>query len=411
MSRDSDEKIDAGTPALYVLCGATRRKWRPLQGDVVMLGRSPGCDIGLVSPEVAPVHCLIIRTLSGWRIRDCSGRATRVNGKSIHDEPLRNGDVIQIGTFSFEAKLPAVAGHQVAAPAQAAPAPRRSTVVSTNDAERERMLRSRRRLADLALGMRRRLRDHENERQAQDQERRTLEQQRNDLEQIEQRLRHAHKDQLPRSDTSTDLERLAADKERLASEKLARLEARQAELDSYASHLRRKADRISDEQQEYARRAEAEQAEVEADLIQMRVDLAKEQRTLETWQQHLARRHNELEAMAGQFTEELQHERDQFEAERTQMQEEREQLTRDRERYEAQGEEIAQLRAELEHLRTQARPKAAEPSPARESVSENGSSDRLASARKLLQDLQQRRKLTTYKPPSHPVLTPPSRQG
>ena len=75
MSKDSDEKIDAGTPALFVLCGATRKKWRPLQGDVVMLGRSSGCDIGLVSPEVAPVHCVIVRTLSGWRIRDCSGRA------------------------------------------------------------------------------------------------------------------------------------------------------------------------------------------------------------------------------------------------------------------------------------------------------------------------------------------------
>ena len=214
MSKESEDKIDAGTPALFVLCGATRKKWRPLQGDVVMLGRSPGCDIGLVSPEVAPVHCVIVRTLSGWRIRDCSGRAPRVNGKAIQDEPLRNGDVIQIGTFSFEAKLPAIAGHHVAAPAAAA---RRAPVV-TNDADRERLLRSRRHLVDLALGMRRRLRDLDGERQANEQERKVLEQQRNDLEQIERRLRQAHKDPLAKNETATDLERMAADKERVAAE-------------------------------------------------------------------------------------------------------------------------------------------------------------------------------------------------
>ena len=403
MSRDSEDKIDAGTPALYVLCGATRKKWRPLQGDVVMLGRSPGCDIGLVSPEVAPVHCLIIRTLNGWRIRDCSGRATRVNGKTIQDEPLRNGDVLQIGTFSFEARLPAVPGHYVASPAQAAAAPRRSTVVRTGDAERERLMRSRRRLADLALGMRRRLRDHENERQDHEQERKTLEQQRNDLEQIEGRLRKAHEGSLTKNETATDLERMAADKERVASEKVARAEARQAELDSYATHLRRQADRAHADQIAYARRAEAEHAEVEAELIQQRVDQVKEQRTLETWQQQLAHRQGELEVMAEQLTDVLQNEREQVEGERARMKQ-------DREQFEAQQAETAQLRAELERLRSQTQARAAEPAP-RHTVAEDDNGDRLASARKLLQDLQQRRRNTVYKPPSHPVLTPPSHQG
>jgi pSer/pThr/pTyr-binding forkhead associated (FHA) protein len=397
MSKEPEDKIDAGTPALFVLCGATRKKWRPLQGDVVMLGRSSGCDIGLVSPEVAPVHCVIVRTLSGWRIRDCSGRATRVNGKSIQDEPLRNGDVLQIGTFSFEAKLPAVAGHQVSPPAQGRP--RRATVV-TNDAEREKLLRSRRNLVDIALGMRRRLRDLEGERQANEQERKVLEQQRNDLEQIERRLRQAHKDPLAKSEAATELERMAADKERAAAEKLARVEARQAELDSYAQHLRRQADRAHAERLEYARRAEAEHAEVEAELIQERVVQVKEQRALETWQQHLARRQTELEAMAGQLTDVLQHERDQFEAERAEM-------VRERASFEAEKAEIARARAELEEFRS----RTAAPAPAREKVAENGESDRLAAARKLLQDLQQRRKNTVYKPPSHPVLTPPSHQG
>jgi hypothetical protein len=361
-----------------------------------MLGRSSGCDIGLVSPEVAPVHCVIVRTLSGWRIRDCSGRATRVNGKAIQDEPLRNGDVIQIGTFSFEAKLPAVAGHHVAAPPVA---PRRAPVV-TNDADRERLLRSRRHLVDLALGMRRRLRDLESERQTNEQERKALEQQRNDLEQIERRLRQAHKDPLAKNETVAVLDRLTADRERAFAEKIARADARQAELDSYANHLRRQSDRAHAERLEHVKRAEAEHAEVEAELIQQRVDQIKEQRTLETWQQQLARRHAELEAMAGQLTEVLQHERDQFEVERSQMEQERE-------LFEGQKAELLRLRAELE----EARSRAAEPALRRGTVIENGDSDRLASARKLLQDLQQRRRQTVYKPPSHPVLTPPSHQG
>jgi pSer/pThr/pTyr-binding forkhead associated (FHA) protein len=120
-SKDSDEKFDPRQPALIVVYGNTRRKHRPLDRDVVVLGRGPGCDLGLVSPEVAPVHCVLVRLAGGWRIRDCSGRAgTRLNGRPVHDEPLANGDIIQLGTFSFETYLPAEAapaGHAPAAPA------------------------------------------------------------------------------------------------------------------------------------------------------------------------------------------------------------------------------------------------------------------------------------------------------
>src|SRR4051794_41202387 len=122
MRKDQDNHVDPNKPALIVLYGATKRKCRPLTGPITVLGRNRGCDVGLVSPEVAPVHCVIVRLPDGWRIRDCSGRATRVNGKSIQDAPLRHGDVIQIGTFSFEAHLPAGAALPAArAPAAGAP--------------------------------------------------------------------------------------------------------------------------------------------------------------------------------------------------------------------------------------------------------------------------------------------------
>src|SRR5262249_25543062 len=100
MRNEQEAHIDPNQPSLLVLYGATKRKCRPLAADVTILGRNPGCDVRLVSPEVAPVHTVIVRLPGGWRIRDCSGRATRVNGKAVQDEVLNNGDVIQIGTFS-----------------------------------------------------------------------------------------------------------------------------------------------------------------------------------------------------------------------------------------------------------------------------------------------------------------------
>src|SRR5262245_26584859 len=98
-TKEPEDRLDPNKPALVVLYGATKRKCRPLAAEITVIGRGPGCDIGLVSPEVAPVHCVIMHLSSGWRIRDCSGRATRINGRAIEEEQLNNGDVIQIGTF------------------------------------------------------------------------------------------------------------------------------------------------------------------------------------------------------------------------------------------------------------------------------------------------------------------------
>jgi hypothetical protein len=108
MRKEREDKLEPGQPTLIVTYGNTTRKHRPLDRDVTVLGRAPGCDVGLESPEVAPVHCLIVRVLDGWRLRDCSGRlGTRLNGRSAHDEVLRDDDVLQVGTFSFKLHLPA----------------------------------------------------------------------------------------------------------------------------------------------------------------------------------------------------------------------------------------------------------------------------------------------------------------
>jgi hypothetical protein len=141
MRKDSAGQSDEA--ALVVTYGNTSRKHRPLDRDLIVLGRGRNCDIALVSPEVATVHCVIARVAEGWRVRDCTGRnGTRLNGQPIVEAMLNDGDALQLGAFSFEVHLP-----QGDRPGQA-PDP---------DALR-RIQRSRRNLAHIALGLRKRLR-------------------------------------------------------------------------------------------------------------------------------------------------------------------------------------------------------------------------------------------------------------
>jgi hypothetical protein len=98
---------DLGQPALIVTYGQTLTRRRALDKDVMLLGRSPICDLVLSSQEVAPVHCVLARSAGGWRVRDCGGRiGARLNGALISDCLLRDGDMLQVGTFNFELHLP-----------------------------------------------------------------------------------------------------------------------------------------------------------------------------------------------------------------------------------------------------------------------------------------------------------------
>jgi hypothetical protein len=106
----SEDRPDLTRAALIVTYGTTSRKYRSLERDIIVVGRAAGCDVALSSPEVAPIHCVLARGPHGWRVRDCSGRgATRVNGATVVDGPIKHGDTLQIGAFSFEAHLPALA--------------------------------------------------------------------------------------------------------------------------------------------------------------------------------------------------------------------------------------------------------------------------------------------------------------
>src|ERR1700682_6216650 len=77
----------ANQPALVPSFGGQDKKPRPLDRDVITIGRARGCDIGLEAPDISTLHCLLYRTAEGFRVRDCGSRTgTRVNG----DAPRQN---------------------------------------------------------------------------------------------------------------------------------------------------------------------------------------------------------------------------------------------------------------------------------------------------------------------------------
>src|ERR1700722_18759780 len=97
----------ANQPALVPLFGQLDKKPRPLERDVITIGRARGCDIKLDAPEISTLHCLLHRTAEGYCVRDCGSRTgIRVNGDIPRHAVLAEGDVLQIGPFSFQVSIP-----------------------------------------------------------------------------------------------------------------------------------------------------------------------------------------------------------------------------------------------------------------------------------------------------------------
>lgn len=144
LKRDSHPDL---FPRLLPLFGGIDKKPRFLDKDVMAVGRARGCDITLDANEVSAIHCLFYRAVSGFRVRDSGSRTgTRLNGSAVKNSAMADGDVLQIGPFSFEVKLP----ESLSPPATAAAAHEPQIL--------ERVQNSRRNLVRLALHMRRKLR-------------------------------------------------------------------------------------------------------------------------------------------------------------------------------------------------------------------------------------------------------------
>jgi pSer/pThr/pTyr-binding forkhead associated (FHA) protein len=130
--------------ALLPMFGGMEKKPRFIDRDVITMGRARGSDFCLDGNEVSALHCLIYRSSDGYRVRDCGSRTgTRLNGQSVKTAVLGNGDVLQIGPFSFEVRIPRsfVADSQV------------------DPIQVEKLKRSRGRLAQSALRLRKKVQD------------------------------------------------------------------------------------------------------------------------------------------------------------------------------------------------------------------------------------------------------------
>lgn len=261
MKRASDTTLDlSGQPVLIVTHGNTNRKVRPLKGTVTLLGRAPGCDIGLDAVDVGDIHCAICRTSAGYRVRNYAVRGvTRLNGEHFQEAPLSDGDVLQVGTFCFRLQIPA--GFQ---PAPATPAP----VAQAPDQARVR--RSRRRLIRLALTLRRRLKDLRRAREADRGERIEIERA---LQELIVRRQEMKED--------IRIERDELDKERA----------------KWLQEQQEASTRLAKERNELEQRRNA--------LVQARVDLDR----LTTEQQQLSARLDQRQAAVGTAEQAAQHQR------------------------------------------------------------------------------------------------------
>lgn len=131
-------------PALVPIAGPGDRKPRSLEREVTTVGRARGSDLCLEANEISTLHCVIYRTPDGYRIRDCNSRCgTRINGQSVKTELLHDTDIVNLGPFSFEFRIPSALFPRDGA--------------RLDPVKIEHWQQSRRRLAQCALRLRKRL--------------------------------------------------------------------------------------------------------------------------------------------------------------------------------------------------------------------------------------------------------------
>jgi len=310
-----EDNLSSTQPALVITYGNTTRKVRPLDRPVMLLGQAPGCDLQLKSPDVCPVHLLIIRVPDGWRLRDCSGRGSaRLNGRPIGEELLRNGDVIQLSTFSFQLHLPnrhrapeAAAAIDTVLDREPPSAPLGDAALltpadSADNLEINRLRHSRQHLAQLALKLRQRSQMTENallqlQQQVEDRDGKQEAQQREVdslLTDLKSRVRLLEQKEADLSSrrTALDQEQAAFRAHQAALDGLKTEEClrqgriRAGELEHYVRYLRRRIVQQAAEiqrlqlQREQARHDCEDQSSDESDLNRFRLDLERDRAAL-----------------------------------------------------------------------------------------------------------------------------------
>ena len=70
-----------------------------LRGDFAFIGRAPSNHIVIDHPAVSAQHAILARVADSYRLNDLhSTNGTQVNGVSITDTELKDGDKIRFGS-------------------------------------------------------------------------------------------------------------------------------------------------------------------------------------------------------------------------------------------------------------------------------------------------------------------------
>ena len=76
-------------------------------GDPVTIGRSSSLPVSILDPRMSRRHFCLVCTDSEWQVRDLGSlNGTFVNGDSVQQENLRQGDVVMAGDTKFQVSFP-----------------------------------------------------------------------------------------------------------------------------------------------------------------------------------------------------------------------------------------------------------------------------------------------------------------
>ena len=81
-----------------------------LNKPVLLLGRHEECDVQLHSSKVSRRHCIIAFLDDRVLIRDLgSTNGVRINGETVTEAPIKDGDEVAIGNFCYRVKMDSTA--------------------------------------------------------------------------------------------------------------------------------------------------------------------------------------------------------------------------------------------------------------------------------------------------------------
>ena len=84
---------------LILNCDGVDLVTHELVGDVIMIGRAPLNHITVDNPAVSAQHAILMRVGDSYRLKDLhSTNGTQINGVSITDAELKDGDKIRFGS-------------------------------------------------------------------------------------------------------------------------------------------------------------------------------------------------------------------------------------------------------------------------------------------------------------------------